>query len=221
MPKKPPPPPEEARAGLPAAVASARLHLTVAELMAAAGHYGPACSHLILAQEESVKAKALGWIWLERDEATKTYDEAEIRDRLSGHPARHEAAIVQSWSGGMQAAIVARVLRETIREQAERQGVDWSGLQQLAAERGGHVPALPSRAEWEAEMAAAYPAALDEDWPDRARELKDRGFYADQVHGTTWRWPGDVTEADYLDTLAKVRPMVERLMAVVITSRET
>ncbi len=60
------------------------------------------------------------------------------------------------------------------------------------------------------------PRALDEDWPERARDLKNRGFYADQVEGTTWRWPGDVTEADYLDSREEVRPMVERLLAVVV-----
>jgi hypothetical protein len=83
------------------------------------------------------------------------------------------------------------------------------------------VPDLPSREQWQEQIAAAYPAALDEDWPARAAELKDRGFYADQVGGTTWRWPGDVSEADYLDTLAKVRPMVERLLALVISSTDT
>lgn len=213
------PTPEEARAGVPAAAASARLNLTVAEVLATAGHYGPACSHLILAQEESVKAKALGWIWEERELAIKTYDEDVIRARLSNHPSRHQAAIVQSWSGGLQSDIVARSLREAIRDQAEQQGVEWSDLQQAVTERGGHVPDLPSREEWEAQIAAAYPAALDEEWPAHARDLKDHGFYADQVDGTSWRWPGDVTEADYLDTLAKVRPMVERLLAVVISSR--
>src|ERR1041385_2328056 len=97
MPRKPVPlpTPEEARAGLPAASASARLHLDVAELLATAGHYGPACSHLILAPEESVKAKALGWIWQEQHLAPS--DEDAIRARLSNHPSRHHVGDREPW----------------------------------------------------------------------------------------------------------------------------
>ena len=218
MPKLAPlPTPDDARAGLHAAAASAELHLAVAEVLAEAGYYGPACSHLILVQEESVKAKALGWIWVDRDLPVKTYVEREIRDRLSGHPARHELAKVQSWSGGLQAEIVARGLRLAIRDQAERQGMVWADLQREVAERGGQVADIPTQAEWEEAVAAEYPAALDDDWPARARDLKDRGFYADLVDGT-WRWPGEVTAADYVETLEKVRPMVERLRTVIGSS---
>ncbi len=76
--------------------------------------------------------------------------------------------------------------------------------------RGGSVVFGDQSTKAKAKIAAEYPAALDEDWPERARDLKDRGFYADQVEGATWRWPGDVTEAEYLDTLRKVKPAVER-----------
>lgn len=162
MPKlRPLPTPDEARAGLHAAAASAEQHLAVAKLLASAGHHGPACSQLILAQEETVKARALGWIWIDRDCEEKTYDEREIRERLSGHPPRHKAAIVQSWSGGLQSEIVARSLREAIRNQAALQGMSWPDLQWEVARRGKHLPDIPTSEECEDELRQNYPNALD------------------------------------------------------------
>jgi AbiV family abortive infection protein len=120
---------------VPAAAASARLDLTVADLLAAAAHCGPACSHLILAQEEVVKARALGWIWEERELKTKTNDEDDLRARLSNHPPRHRAAVVQSWSGGMQAEILARALRETT-SRAGRNGTAPAGISRPSLRRG-------------------------------------------------------------------------------------
>jgi AbiV family abortive infection protein len=167
---RPLPTPQQAFDGVSLALANAERHLHCADLLAGEGEHGSAAAHLVLAIEETDKARVLGLRWL--DEGDLTDDEA--RKRLFSHPPRHEAALAKSWTSGVVWTASAEALRERL---------------------GLRVPRTDAE-RW-ADALAQHPEALPGDWPEIAGSLRESGLYVDLQDDGSWHTPGDVTEADY------------------------
>lgn len=162
---------------------NARNLYLAARRLATGRHYGPACSLLILAAEEAVKAVDRVFLGFGID-----MDPNTLPEKRQTHKYRHGAArlaMAIAWytqryePGGEMSAEwldgVEPALRDLIR--------DWN------RER------LPTEVQqtW--------------DWWKQANALKMRGFYVDQSIDK-WLLPDTVSEADYIDTIRHVKPFV-------------
>jgi AbiV family abortive infection protein len=90
--RKPLPTSKQAVTGSRLAASNAWTHINCAEALHEAGHNGAACSHLVLAVEEAVKARVLHrWPAL-----LKLKTQQQLRDLLYSHHARHASATLDS-----------------------------------------------------------------------------------------------------------------------------
>ena len=94
MSKKRLPDSQEALAGVRVATATARAHLTAADILAEREFYGQAAALAVLAYEESVKARALAAIAVAGNRVALVEDTL-VQIIYSGHKARHVAGLVQ------------------------------------------------------------------------------------------------------------------------------
>jgi AbiV family abortive infection protein len=160
---------EEAAKGIPVVLKNARAQIDRAALLADQGSFGPAVSFLILAIEETEKARTLGQMVL-----GEKLDETELRTRLFTHPSRYEGALWKSWSQGP----LLHLALESIREEY--------GLK-------------PARSDDErlADVVAQHPEALPMDWAEKAGPMREAGFYVDLSEDGEWKSPSDVDRKTY------------------------
>ncbi len=131
--------------GIPIVLKSSKAHPDCAAILAEHGHFGAARSHLILAIEESEKARTLGQIVLK-----DPLPEGTVRLRLYSHSERHIGALRKSWSQGATVDYAVDSLRERLRLK----------------------PAQSDEQRWQLAI-ARHPEALPEDWPARANQLRE------------------------------------------------
>jgi AbiV family abortive infection protein len=163
---------DECITGIPIVLANADQHLQAADQLASAGCYGFGVAHLIYAQEEAEKARALGKIAL-----GGAMTEDEIRRVLYDHRARHIGALAKSRSSG---GAVVDFLADTLRE------------------RIGMLPSRTEAQRW-VDVDARHPEILPPDWSEVAGAERERGIYVDLRDGG-WTGPAQ-TEATSFERL--------------------
>lgn len=154
-----------------------------AKRLAAEGRYGPACSLLILAAEEAVKAVDRVFLGFGID-----MDPNTLPAKRQNHKYRHGAA-------RLAMAIAWYTQR-------------YEPMPEMSAEwRDRLEPALRDLIrDWNREQ---LPTEVQQtwDWWRQANALKMRGFYVDQSNDK-WLAPDTLSEADYLNTIRHVKPFV-------------
>src|SRR5262249_36322838 len=132
--------------------------------------HGMAVAHLILAIEETDKARVLCMLWLDEGDLT----EEEARARLFDHKTRNRAAFAKSWTSGVVWTASAEALRERLGPRAPRTDED----------------------RW-ADAMARHPEALPAEWPEIAGQRREAGLYVDMDGDGNWHSPADVSASDF------------------------
>jgi len=174
--------------GIPIILDNAEAHLAAADVLVEAGHVGFAIAHLVLAIEESEKARTLDKVVL-----GDPVPEADLRAVLYQHPARHKGALGKSWTSGAISLLV----------DFEKEGL-WQKL--------GRSPLQVEQSRWE-ETISRHPELLPRDWDNTAGPLREHSLYVDLVDGG-WTSPGDTAKAEF----DRLRPAVARQLVYVRTA---
>lgn len=173
---------------------NARRLYRASKRLAGAGEYGPACSLLILAAEESIKAVDR---WLESQGVD--LDPRTPTKKRQKHVYRHRLA---------RAIIsISYYLRDEISSQHLGPGVV-RDIIPLLLRCASDIDAkrLPGEVQrlW--------------DWWEQANMLKQRGFYVDES-GDHWWTPQSITKDMYSEALAHVRPIMFARLFIRLAAR--
>lgn len=171
---------DECVAGIPLVLENADGHVAAADALAASGHVGFATAHLILALEESEKARTLGKVAM-----GEPVSQAELRAAMYEYRPRHVGALGKSWTSGAIPLIM----------EAQKERI-WEKL--------GRAPAKTDEERW-TELLARHPEVLPPDWAENAGALRERSFYVD-LDERGWTTPSDRPRADF----DRLRPAVGR-----------
>jgi AbiV family abortive infection protein len=188
------PQPTQCSIGAQYALANAEAHFECAEHLAAAGHAGIACSHLVLALEEAQKAYILALYW-----AGLPAEGLELGRVMYQHKIRHTQAF---WDTFMLANV--EMIEKHLKDIDAEDATSDSG----GTKREELIRRLTSEIQNITQQdPPTHPVLVAFDWIASADARKNHGFYVD--FKTDWISPSDTTPADFERGRAVTRRFID------------